>query len=270
MSTMTNDQIVAEFNDLFGSGETPEEEDKPEEAEVEEPATPETESEKTEETPAEEEPAEAEEDPSTEETVTEEPDKSKKQAQQNYTFAAQRRQIKEQETFIKSVGKLIGFDDKASLDEIQDKIKDVLIERQSKETGVPKDVLQRLEIAEQAILENNKIKLETHVTENFADLIEKHKLTKPQIDEFTQYLISEGKNPMQDATVDVKAEYLKLHLDDIIAQRVAEDLEKERKRKEKADTSAASANPKAPDKSSEERKIETVKDLDDLFKGMTV
>ena len=263
MSVMTNEEIMSEFETLFGSN------DPDEETTTEQPEDQTTEEEKPEETV--ENPSdgqESEETPAEDEQKGEEtPAEDKKQSKQNYAFAEQRLRIKKQDDFIKNIGKLIGMDSNSSLDDIQERVKEALLAKEAKEQNIPVDILKRLDKYESALQENAQIKLEKKVTESFTDLIEEHGLTKEQVDEFTQYLIDNGKNPMADANVDIHAEYLKLHYKDMVAAAVQEAINKEHARQKKVEDSSASGVPKGnSDKS--EKKVESVKDLDDIFSGM--
>lgn len=259
MSEMTNEEIAAEFETLFGGAE-PEEETA--EEQVEEAAASE---EDGLETTTEDEEEQAAEEP--EESAPEPTSADSQQARQNHAFAEQRLTIKKQNDFIKSIGKLMGFDESASFEDIQTKAAEVLLEKQSKEQGIPVEFLQRLERAESLIQENAQIKLERKVSEDFTDLINEHSLSDEEVSEFTDYLIDNGKNPMLNQNVDIRAEYLKLHMNDIIAKHVNAALEKESARQKKVDAHSASASPNSPgDK--DEKTISTVKDLDDLFNDM--
>lgn len=268
-SEMTNEQITAEFEELFGGGNEPDEE---EAAEEEETTTEEDSEESTEDTSEEteedgeddSEESEDEEDESEDESETASASKPSKQAKQNHAFAEQRLQIKQNEQFIRDIGKLIGFDSSASLSDIQDKVKEVLLEKEAKDNNIPVDIMKRLDRAEALIQENDRIKLEKKVTEDFSELIDKHNLSEEDVQEFTAYLIDNGKNPMLDPGVDIASEYLKLHYEDMVKKAVDAALAKEEARQKKVEEKAASATSKsAADK--EETKISSVKDLDDVF-----
>jgi hypothetical protein len=262
---MTNEEITAEFENLFATEDESEDKDE----------TPDTSEEETQdENQSTEEPEESSDDKEGDEDSSEDKDdaeetsaKDSHQAKQNHAFAEQRLRIKKQDEFIKNIGKLIGFDEKASLEDIEDKVKDVLLEKEAKAQNVPVDILKRLEIAEAALQETNQIKLEKRVTESFTDLIDEHNLSQEEVDEFTKYLIDNNKNPMLDENVDLKAEYLKLHYKDMVAKAVADALGKEAERKKKVDEQASSGVPNGSgDK--EDVKINTVKDLDDFFNNV--
>ena len=259
--TMTNEQITAEFEELFGTGTEPDEEEEqaPEETE-------DTEEETTEEETTEEEEKADDEEESSESAPEDNPPASRdtKQSKANHAFAEQRLQIKKNEQFIRSLGKLIGFDESATIDDIQNKVKDVLIEKEAKDNNISIELAKRLDKAEELIQENDRIKLEKKVQEDFSDLIDKYNLDEESLNSFTTHLMDSGKNPLLDRTVDIEAEYLKLHYEDLVQAAVKEALAKEATRKKKVEEKAASGAPKgASDK--EEKAITSVKELDDLF-----
>lgn len=262
--TMTTEQIMSEFEELFGGEPKPDEE----EDTIEEPVD-DSDDDESEET-AEEQGDESEETPdeSDSEDKPEEPvHKDTKQSKQNYAFAEQRLQIKKNEQFVRNLGKLIGFDEKATIDEIQEKVKEVLIAKSAKDNNISVDLAKRLDLAEEALQENHRIKLEKKVQEDFSELIDKHNLDEAAVNEFTTYLIDNGKNPMLDNTVDLEAEYLKLHFQEMIDAAVNDALSKEEARKKKVEEKAPSSVDKgAGDKT--ESKISSVKELDDLFANM--
>lgn len=257
---MTNDEIMNEFNDLFGAEadeetpeETPTDEDVPEEEEEFDDS--EEEDEETEEDSDEESEEEPEETP-----------EDKRQAKQNYAFAQQRQQIKAQEKFIKGLGKLIGMEN-ASTEDIQSRLQEVLLEKQSREQNIPVEILQRLEKAEAVIQENQEIKLKHQVQDSFADLVETHSLSAEEVEDFTQYLIDNDKNPMEHPEIDIAAEYLKLHYEDMVQAAVDEALNKEKERQKKVSSKSASPTPGGGDEPGDS-KVETVADLDKLFGSM--
>lgn len=263
--TMTNEEIMSEFENLFGSDKPDEEETPVEENENEEPSSEESVEKADETEKSDEEGNTTEDDKPVEDSQP--PAEEKKQSKQNYAFAEQRLQIKKNEQFIRSLGKLIGFDDNASVSEIQDKVKEVLLEKEARDNNIPIELAKRLDRAEELIQENDRIKLEKKVQEDFSELIDKHNLDEGAVNEFTQYLIDNDKNPMTGKAVDLEAEYLKLHFQDMIDSAVADALAKEESRKKKVEEKAASGVPKgAGDKG--ESKISSVKELDDLFANM--
>lgn len=270
MDGMTNEQITAEFEELFGGGQAPDEdaatEDQSTETEEEDVSDEPTEETSTDEGEEGDDAGEEGGEESTEDASDngEPSQESKQQARQNHAFAEQRLQIKRNEQFIRSLGKLIGFDENASIDEIQNRVKNALIEKEARDNNISVDLARRLDRAEELIQENDRIKLEKKVQEDFAELIDRHNLDKEQVDAFTAYLMDNGKNPLTDPNVDIDAEYLKLHYQDMIDAAVSNALAKEEARKKKVEEKAASGAPKGAGEK-EEGQITSVKDLDDLF-----
>lgn len=256
---MTNEEITNEFDSLFGDGASDEEEtveDPTEEEETEEEEESEEESEEeTEEEESEEESEEEEEKP-----------EDKKKAKQNYAFAQQRQQIKAQEALFKNLGKLIGMEN-AKPEEIQQKIQEVLLEKQAKEQNIPVEILQRLERAEALVADNQAIRRQMEVQDAFTELAENHELDDKDIEEFTKYLLDNNKNPLEHPEVDIAAEYLKLHYEDMIEAAVKAALEKENDRKDKVKDKAVTQTPDGKN-APEDGKIDTVADLDKLFGSM--
>ena len=266
--TMTNEQIMSEFEELFGNSNQPDEEentDTEETAEETEDKPEEEATEETEETAKEEHAEDESKDESDSQSETQ--PAASKQSKQNHAFAELRTQNKANEQFIRGLGKLVGLDNNASVEDIKNKIKDVLIAKEAKDNNISVDLAKRLDKAEEILQENDRIKLEKKVSEDFSELIDKHNLDEAAVNEFTAYLIDNGKNPMVDPNVDIESEYLKLHYEDMVQQAVADALAKEEARRKKVDEKAASGVSKTPgDKG--ETKISTVKELDDLFANM--
>ena len=260
---MSNEEITSEFETLFGSTEDDTEETPAEETPADEP---ENEDKEEEETPEEDQEDEGSEDKESEEEPEEKPEKDKQQAKQNYAFAQQRQQIKAQETFIRNLGKLIGMDG-AKPEEIQNKVQEVLLQKQSQEQNVPVEILQRLQNAEAIIQENQLIKRQNEVQSTLANLIEKHSLSQEDVDAFTQHLISEGKNPLDNPNIDLDAEYLKLHYNDMVQKAVSDALNKEKERKTKVKDKGTEPVPGGGGEP-EDKKINSVKDLDTFFGSM--
>lgn len=213
-----------------------------------------------------------EEDESEEDESEEEPDKKskgkdKKTAQQNFKFAEMRQQNKRQTELLKRLGKAIGLDDGTDVDTISAKVEEMLLERQAKETNIPVETLQRINQLESLVQENQQIKLEKETTEAFTSLIERYDLDEDEVNAFTQYLIDNDKNPLDGKSVDLEAEYLKLHYEDLVKAAVDEALSSENQRKEKAKKHAAGkvSEKKGGISKDGEYQIDSVRELNDFL-----
>ena len=278
-NTMSNDEIIESFESLFGAS-AEDEEAQEAAANAEDEDTDETVDEGEENNDGEDE--DTDEDGSDEDSEGEdsdddssEEDSSKAKAKQttgskqNFAFAQMRQRNKELENSLKGLGTLIGLEN-ASVPEIEQKLKDVLLEKQSKESGVPKEILERLDRAEGLIAENDRIKQENNVKNAFSALIEKYGLDAEQVQDFTKYLTENGLNPMSDKTVDIEAQYLKLHFKDLMDNAVQAALDKESARKNKVDTHSTEGVPSGKNEDGEEHRITSVAEFDKFLDGVDI
>lgn len=260
-NVQTDSEIIAEFEELFG-GSTEEEskEDQTEETE-------DTSEEEPEET--EEEQEETEEDDESEES---EDSSNKADAQvkkQREAFYNLRKQNKAQEKLIRGLGKILGFDAKADQTEIIDKVQELITQKEAKEQNVPVEFLQRMQALEQRLQENESKEREGKVQAELTDLITEFELDDDQVDAFIKQLVEDGKNPLEVDGIDLKAEYLKAHYEEMLEKASQAAVEKEQIRKEKVETQSAGTLPgKTGGGKGSEGKIETVSDLDRYFDGI--
>lgn len=265
----TNEEIIAEFEELFGDDSTeepeneePETEDTSEDTEddIEDSEDREGEGEDTEDDP------EDSEDDARDDEDKKNSSKDKQKARQNFEFARLRTENKKQANLLKSLGKVLGMDPKATPDQVAEKVQEILIQKEAKDKNVPVDLLQRMQELENIAAENSRIKLENETQKAFTNLAEKYKLDSDALTEFAVYLGENGKNPLEGVDVDIEAEYIKLHHDDIVQAAVSAALEAESKRKKKVEDHAGSKLPGDPsDQDNGKDKIETVEDLDKFF-----
>lgn len=266
--------IISDFEELFGISE---ETDGPD---VDEPEdeTPETEEETSDEDETTEEQNEEDDDES-DDTVDdddtqnqEDPEqkkKSKQKAKQQYAFAELRTQNKKLNNFVKSLGKAMGLADGTDVDVTLAEAQKLLLKKQSKDTNIPVEVLQEIEELRSLAAENKQLKLEKEVKEGFTNLANKYDLDADAMEEFAGYLAENGKNPLDGAEVDIEAEYIKLHQQDIIDAAVEAALKGEQERKEKAKKHAGGTPPgKAGEVGGNDKEISTVADLDKVFNSI--
>lgn len=252
-----NQDIIAGFEELFGgASEEPEVEETVEETEeVEETEGTEEGSEETEETEEEQ----SEEQP-------EETPEDKQKSRQNYEFARLRTENKKQANLLKNLGKAIGMDSKATVEEVAEKVNEILLQKEAKEKNIPVEIMQRLQELESIAAENTRVKIENETQKAFTNLAEKYNLESDALTAFANELAANGKNPFDGVEVDIESEYIKLHHADIVKAAVDAALNAENQRKEKVEKHAGSRVPGSSTESGDgEKKIESVADLDKYF-----
>ena len=192
----------------------------------------------------------------------------KKRRQQNYAFAEMRNKLKAKDTFIEDLAASIGLDSNLSTDEKQAKIKEAILQKQAKESGIPLETLQRLEVLEARDRQYQLTQRQQQTQDAMAGLVEKYSLDNEDVESFVQQLIEDGKNPLEVDGVDLETEYLKLNFQTIVQREIDSAVKAERDRSKKATSKAASAADTGHNDGASDKKINSVKDLDDLFNGM--
>ena len=192
----------------------------------------------------------------------------KKRRQQNYAFAEMRNKLKAKDTFIEDLAASIGLDKNLSTDEKQAKIKEAILQKQAKESGIPLETLQRLEVLEARDRQYQLTQRQQQTQDAMAGLIEKYDLDNEAVESFVQQLVEDGKNPLEVDGVDLETEYLKLNFQTIVQREIDSAVKAERDRSKKATSKAASAADTGHNDGASDKKINSVKDLDDLFNGM--
>ena len=192
----------------------------------------------------------------------------KKRRQQNYAFAEMRNKLKAKDTFIEDLAASIGLDSNLSTDEKQAKIKEAILQKQAKESGIPLETLQRLEVLEARDRQYQLTQRQQQTQDAMAGLIEKYDLDNEAVESFVQRLVEDGKNPLEVDGVDLETEYLKLNFQTIVQREIDSAVKAERDRSKKATGKAASAADTGHNDGASDKKINSVKDLDDLFNGM--
>lgn len=260
----TDSEIIAEFEELFGGGGSEDEDEKEDQTDKED-----TSEDESDETDDEE---EEEEDDEDEEKEDDDDESSKESAQvkkQREAFYLMRKQNKAQEKLIQGLGKVLGFDSKASQDEIMNKVQELITQKEAKEQNVPVEILQRMQDLEQKLQEKDSKEYESKVTAELTELIQEFELDDDELNSFIHKLVEEGKNPLEVEGVDLKGEYLKLHYEDLMEKAAQEAVEKEQARKEKAANHSSGTLPgKGGSDTKPDGKINTVGDLDKYFDGI--
>lgn len=260
---MSNEEIINEFDNLFGSDDDQTDDVDDTESETQE--------DDTEDDSSSDESEDTTEDSSEDTEDQEQPKESpedKKRKQQNFAFAEMRNKLKAKDSFIEDLAKSIGLDKNLSTDEKQAKIKEAMLEKQAKETGVPLETLQRLEVLEARDREYQFSKRQQQTQDAIAGLVEKYSLDSDAVNGFVQQLVENGKNPLEVDGVDLETEYLKLNFQSIMQAQIDAAVQAERDRSKKATDKSASGVDTGHGDSETEKKINSVKDLDNLFNGM--
>lgn len=256
----TEEEIMQEFNDLFGIGEesTPEPEAEP--ATETEETTPEPESQDSEQE------AEPSEEP--EQKTEPEPQQRKNEDKRNHAFAELRNQNKAQADLIKQLGEAIGLGSDTPQDVVAQKVQEVLLAKQSKEQGIPVETLREIQELRELAQQNRSLKLQQDTANTLTTLSNKYNLSSEELSEFTDFLIENDKNPLVTEGVDIEGEFLKSQYDRLVQKAVDKALQADKERRDKADKHAAGTQPGKSGDNPNPETINTVKELDAYFNSL--
>lgn len=254
----TDEEIMQEFSNLFGNDE-PAPEPEPQNEPEPEPDNPEPQAD-PEPTPEPEPEPEPQQEP--------EPQPSNKDDKRNHAFAELRNQNKAQAQLIKQLGEAIGLGADTPQDVVAQKVQEVLLQKQSKEQGIPVETLREIQELRELAQQNKSLKLQQDTANTLTTLSNKYDLSSEELSEFTDYLIEHDKNPLVIEGVDIEGEFLKSQHERLVQKAVDKALQADKERRDKADKHAAGTQPGKSGSNPEPETINTVKELDAYFNSL--
>lgn len=265
----TDADIIAEFEDLFSEGQdSVEEVNDPEDAGTETEADEESD----ESGEVEDEDGSDEEDEESDEEGNEDPQKQKPQPKNNdkkqkEAFYTMRTQLKNYENLFGKLSELFNLSESGDPKEVVAKIEEAITRKEAEKANVPVEYLQRMQEMEQRLAQTENIERQNRVTDELANLGDKYGLSGDDMTDFIMELTEEGKNPLE-SDVDLEAEYIKKHIDELLENARNEGTLKETERKAKIKDKAPGSLPDKRDSSGKDAKIESVADLNTFLDSL--
>lgn len=264
----TDSDIIAEFEDLFGGSESSQEtvdesvDDENIETEDESDELDEAEEDVSEDLEDEEESDEEDEEESPKKKPVSDRDKKQREA-----FYSMRTQLKAYDKLFGKLGKLFDLSESGDPNEIVAKIEKAITQKEAQQSNVPVEFLERFQELESIVNKQNANERENRVTEELAVVGQKYKLDTEAMQDFLLELADEDKNPLE-VDVDLEAEYIKRHLEEILENARNEGIQQETNRQDKVKNKAPGSLPDKKDKSGSESKIETVEELNNMLDSL--
>lgn len=261
-TVQTDADIIAEFEDLFGGSQS-QEDNEPDDTDTQTEENPDEEadeSEEYEEDSEEDESGEDDED-SSQEQKTPVKDNGKKQKE---AFYKMRTTLKAYENLFGRLSTLFDLSETGDPQEVVAKIEEAITQREAEQSKIPVEFLQRMQEMEKKLAQTESIERETRVTDELANLGEKYDLSEEAMEEFLFDLSEDGKNPLEN-DVDLEAEFLKRHINEILETARNEGTQQENERKDKIKKKAPGSLPDKKDSSGGKDKIETISDLNSFL-----
>lgn len=232
-------------------------------------------------TPAEEDPAPAAEETQTEETqtqteeapaeetTTEEPQPAEQNNnnKQQQAFIHMRQENKRQADLLKGVAELLGVDTKDDtklLEALQTKI----TESQAEKQHVPVELLQRMNTLEAQNRAYMAEQRQRDLAIGMQRVMTTFNLDQNGLNKFAEDLINAGINPLE-RDVDLIREYKIMHFDEVVNKAREDAVAAEQARSAKASSAASKPGKKTggPEQSSDDVKVNSVRDLETWFKN---
>lgn len=186
-------------------------------------------------------------------------------------FAEMRIQNNQYKKTLGTLASILKIDSNLPPEQMAQQIQNTLSGVLAKQTGVPAEMIQRLDQLEEI---NNKYQQERLYSKSQTELIDirdRYKLDDKQVEDFMGELLKDGKNPLLQE-IDLMQEYVNRHHEDITKRAVEDAIRAEQQRAAAAATNGTTppagtgGNPSIPDGT----KISSVKDLDALFNGLKI
>ena len=186
-------------------------------------------------------------------------------------FAEMRIQNNQYKKTLGTLASILKIDSNLPSEQMAQQIQNTLSGVLAKQTGVPAEMIQRLDQLEEI---NNKYQQERLYSKSQTELIDirdRYKLEDKQVEDFMGELLKDGKNPLLQE-IDLMQEYVNRHHEDITKKAVEDAIRAEQQRAAAAAANGTTppagtgGNPPTPDGT----KISSVKDLDALFNGLKI
>lgn len=194
------------------------------------------------------------------------PQQATQNDQQAHAFAQLRAENSKFKTLMNDMADLLQVNKDGDLSEA---IKAKVIEANAKKTGVPIEVLQKLDYLTQRDQEFTKEQMRQAAIFGFQKVKDQFKLTDQDLNGFAQDLYKAGVNPFEQQ-IDLLGEYQKRNFDRLIAAAVERGRQEEAQRAAKATEQGSTPVPQSGKQQSGQSKINTIKDLDSYFNNINM
>lgn len=188
------------------------------------------------------------------------------QTKANHAFAQMRTQVKTYETLLDKVAQATGIEYQ-NVEELTTKLNDDALAKLAAKQNVPVELLQKLEKLEADSNNWKQAQLKDAALIGFQNLMTEFDLTQEELNAFAIELDESDKNPFTTA-VDVKAEYISRHYNDVLQKRVQKEVQEALKKSSVADQHSTTPNNKSGGQTSTEGKVTTVAGLNQFLNGL--
>lgn len=194
----------------------------------------------------------------------EEAEKSKEAGDPNskiaQTFAQMRIQNKQLNDLVKGIAGVLGVQDTSKPEALTQALQQKVLEAQSKQQGVPPEVLQRLQTLEQQNQYFTQEEFRRQAYLGFQRIKDEFSLDDKGLNAFADQLLADGVNPFEQP-VDLMSAYISRNYKRLLTEAEEKGAQKEAERSTKAGKHSSSPGSKTGQQQEEPTKITTISDL---------
>lgn len=186
------------------------------------------------------------------------------QSKQAFAFAQLRQEAAQKKQLLTGLQKILNIPEDTPMEDVMTKVQDAIVKAEAKQTGVPAEIITKLNNLEQRDKEYRAHQLQESAYLGFNKVQKEYGLDQAGIKAFAVELLKDNMNPFEQE-VDVFKEYKLRHFDDIIKAEVAKAVQAEQERAAKAGTQSTQPGNTQGQAKGETGKINSIKELDNWF-----
>lgn len=186
------------------------------------------------------------------------------QSKQAFAFAQLRQEANQKKQLLTGLQKILNIPEDTPMEDVMSKVQEAIVKAQAKQTGVPEDIINKINNLEQRDKEYRAHQLQENAYLGFSKIQKEFGLDQAGVKAFAVELLKDNMNPFEQ-DIDVIKEYKLRHFNDIIQAEVAKAVQAEQQRAAKAGTQSTQPGNTQGQTKGETGKINSIKELDNWF-----
>lgn len=186
------------------------------------------------------------------------------QSKQAFAFAQLRQEANQKKQLLTGLQKILNIPEDTPMEDVMSKVQEAIVKAQAKQTGVPEDIINKINNLEQRDKEYRAHQLQENAYLGFSKIQKEFGLDQTGVKAFAVELLKDNMNPFEQ-DIDVIKEYKLRHFNDIIQAEVAKAVQAEQQRAAKAGTQSTQPGNTQGQTKGETGKINSIKELDNWF-----
>lgn len=191
-------------------------------------------------------------------------DESTQEDKKAFAFAQLRQEANQKKQLLTGLQRILKIPEDTPLEDVMTKVQEAIVKAESKQTGVPEEIISKINTLEQRDKEYRAHQLQENAYLGFSKVQKEFGLDNEGVRAYAIELMKDNLNPFEQ-DVDVFKEYQIRHFDDIVNNRVTKAIQEEQQRAAKAGTQSTKPGNTQGQTKGETGKINSVKELDNWF-----